>query len=236
MAVGPIRMLQRPAVTISYAQTLDGRIATRAGSSQWISGTESLRLTHRLRASHDAIVVGSGTVMSDNPRLTVRLAEGRDPLRVVVDSRLRIPLDANVLIGDAASGTVLAVTRHAPIERRGAVERQGASVLMVEDDAYGHVDLAAMLAALGGRGVSSVMVEGGAGLITAFLRARLVDRLVVTVAPKILGRGIDAVGDLGIDDLADAVQLTVVTYERHGDDIVIDARVGNAEDEDDDGG
>lgn len=229
MPAASFRRIQRPSVTIGFAQTLDGRIATITGSSQWISGPESLHFTHRLRAAHDAIVVGSGTVVADNPRLTVRLTEGRDPLRVVVDSRLRVPLDANVLSGSAASGTIVAVTRHAPPECREAVERQGATVLVVQDDPDGHVDLVELLAALGERGVSSVMVEGGSGLITGFLRERLVDRMVVTIAPKLLGRGIDAVGDLGISELARAIQLTNVTYERYGDDIVIDGRVADLE-------
>jgi len=233
MSAASPRSSQRPSVTLSFAQTLDGRIATINGNSQWISGPESLRLTHRLRSEHDAIIVGSGTVIADNPRLTVRLAEGRDPLRVVVDSRLRIPLDASVLSAGAASGTVIAVTRHAPLARREAVERQGATVLLLQDDPDGHVDLASLLAALGDRGIASVMVEGGAGMITGFLRARLVDRLVVTVAPKVLGRGIDGVGDLGISDLARAIQLTDVTYEQFGDDIVIDGRVGDVEIDDD---
>lgn len=227
-----VRIPQRPSVTISFAQTLDGRIATISGNSRWISGPESLQLTHRLRAAHDAIVVGSGTVAADNPQLTVRLVAGRDPLRVVVDSRLRTALDANVLSGKLASGTILAVTRHAPCERREAVERRGATVLVLQDDADGHVDLAALLTTLGDRGVASVMVEGGAGLITAFLRARLVDRMVVTIAPKVLGRGIDAVGNLGISDLARAIQVTGVTYARYGDDMVIDGRVGSQGEDD----
>src|SRR5690606_12664132 len=97
----------RPSVTLCYAQTLDGRLATRTGSSRWTSGAESLRLTPQLRADHDAIMVGVGTVLADDPRLTVRLVPGRDPLRVVVDSRLRTPLGAAVLRDGAASGTVL---------------------------------------------------------------------------------------------------------------------------------
>jgi 5-amino-6-(5-phosphoribosylamino)uracil reductase/diaminohydroxyphosphoribosylaminopyrimidine deaminase/5-amino-6-(5-phosphoribosylamino)uracil reductase len=222
----------RPTVTLSYAQTLDGRIATAGGSSQWISGHESLRLTHQLRAEHDAIMVGVGTVLADNPRLTVRLVDGPDPLRVIVDSRLRTPLDANVLAGDAAHGTVLAITDRAPSERRQVAQQRGASILVLPEDEAGHVQIAPLLERLAERGVRSVMVEGGAGMLTAFLRARLVDRMVVTLAPKVLGRGIDAVGDLEIGDLANALRLADVVYERYGDDIVIDGRVVRVEGED----
>lgn len=216
---------RRPLVTVSYAQTLDGRLATRSGSSQWVSGPESLQMTHLLRAEHDAILVGVGTVLADDPRLTVRLVEGRDPLRVIVDSRLRLPLDANVLAGGAASGTLVAVTADADGARCHAITELGAQVVVLPADTSGHVDLAALLVELGKHGVRSVMVEGGAALITSFLRGRLVDRVVITVAPKILGQGIEAVGDLGIDTLSSAIQIAGPTIEQYGVDIVIDGQV-----------
>jgi riboflavin-specific deaminase-like protein len=184
----------RPGVTLSYAQTLDGRLATSTGSSQWISAPESLRFSHELRAEHDAIMVGAGTVWKDDPRLTVRLVAGQNPLRVVVDSTLRTPLSAAALMGEAAQGTVFAVTDRAPAAKRDKVRALGATVLSVPAQSGGRVDLVALLAALHERGIRSLLVEGGAELITALLRARLVDRLVVCVAPKILrgrnrGRG-----------------------------------------------
>lgn len=229
----PATSAARPAVTVSYAQTLDGRLATRTGSSQWISGPETLRFAHELRASHDAIMVGVGTVCRDDPRLTVRLVTGRDPLRVVVDSTLRTPLMAAVLAGGAATGTVLAVTARAPAHRAAAARALGATVLLLPADARGRVDLTALLATLRERGVRSIMVEGGAALITALLRARLVDRLAICIAPKILGVGIEAIGDLGIEDLANALRLREPRLVPAGADFILDGQVTYAGDADD---
>ena len=217
--------IPRPFVTLSYAQTLDGRLATSTGSSQWISAPESLRLSHELRAEHGAIMVGVGTVCVDDPRLTVRLAAGRDPLRVVVDSTLRTPLTAAVLTEEAAPGTVLAVTDSAPAARRDKVRALGATVLRLPTDAGGGVDLVALLTALRQLGVGSVLVEGGAQMITALLQARLIDRLVVCVAPKILGTGIEAVGDLGIRELDRSLLMTDTSVTHLGVDLVLDGQV-----------
>ena len=220
----------RPRVTLSYAQTLDGRLATRGGSARWISGPDSLRYTHELRAAHDAIMVGVGTVLADDPRLTVRLAPGRDPLRVVVDGTLRLPLTAAVLADGAAPGTLVAATEAAPAAQEAALAALGAAVLRLPATPEGQVDLAALLTALGARGVGTVMVEGGARLLTALLRARLADRLVVTIAPKILGAGIEAIGDLGLTDLARAIRLVDAEVTAHGADLILDARIAYPDD------
>ena len=215
----------QPVVTLSYAQTLDGRLATSTGSSQWISAPESLRFSHELRVEHDAVMVGAGTVCKDDPRLTVRLVAGKNPLRVVVDSTLRTPLTAAVLTEEAAPGTVLAVTDRAPAAKRDKVRALGASVLCLPAEGGGRVNLDALLAALCERGVGSLLVEGGAEMITALLRARLVDRLVVCVAPKILGAGIEAVGDLGIRELARTLNMADTSVTPYGVDLILDSRV-----------
>jgi len=214
----------RPKVTIHYAQTLDGRIATRAGDSQWVSGQQSLRFAHRLRAGHDAVVVGVGTVLADNPRLTVRLAPGRSPRRVVVDSTLRLPLDTNVLTDDAAE-TILATTTRAAPARIEAVTERGAQVLIADQTPEGQVDLGDAFARLASCGANSILLEGGRGLITAVLRERLVDRLVICIAPKLIGAGIEAVGDIGVSVLGQAVTFSQCRYFRMGEDLIFDGRL-----------
>ncbi len=215
----------RPAVTVSYAQTLDGRLATTSGSSQWISSSESLRFAHTLRAKHEAIMVGAGTACRDDPRLTVRLASGKNPLRIVVDSTLRTPLTAAALANGAAAGTVLAVTGRAAADRCAKASHLGATVLRLPADAEGRVDLKVLLSELYAWGVSSVLVEGGAALITSLLCDRLVDRLAVCIAPKILGSGIEAVGNLGICELNDSLALIDTSIIPYGVDVVFDSRV-----------
>ncbi|HKP13408.1 MAG TPA: bifunctional diaminohydroxyphosphoribosylaminopyrimidine deaminase/5-amino-6-(5-phosphoribosylamino)uracil reductase RibD [Blastocatellia bacterium] len=215
-----------PFVTVKYAQTLDGRMATATGDSQWISGPDSLRLAHQLRAEHDAILVGVGTVLADDPQLNVRLVGGRDPLRVIVDSRLRTPSVARVLAGDAARHTLIATTDMADRDRRQEVERLGAQVVTLPTLANSsRVDLASLLGELKARGVQSVLVEGGPAIITSLLAHKLVDRLVVAIAPKLIGSGREAVGDLGIRRLADALTFERFSTRRLGDDIIFDGRI-----------
>jgi GTP cyclohydrolase II len=209
----------RPLVTVHYAQTIDGRIASRTGDARWVSGERSLRLAHELRAAHDAVLVGIGTVLADDPKLTVRLVPGRSPVRVVVDSALRIPPDANALVTTEAP-TIIATTPQASEERAAAIRARGARVLRVTADADGRVDLRELFARLRGDGMRSLLVEGGRGIITAALRERLVDRLTVCIAPKVLGEGIAAVGDLHIDRLRDAVTFERGGFIAVGDDVV----------------
>jgi len=215
-----------PWVTIKYAQTLDGRIATRSGESQWISSADSLVYAHELRASHDAILVGVGTVLRDNPRLTVRLVEGANPLRVIADSTLRTPLEITLL--EMPSEVIFAATTAADPARRAALEARGAQVLVLPAQADGRVDLQALLGALAARGIRSVLVEGGAEVITALLRARLAHRLVVCVAPKVLGRGVEGVGDLGIVRLDEALTFRDARFWLCGADVLFEGDLEGA--------
>ena len=211
----------RPRLTVHYAQTLDGRIATSTGNSQWISGEQSLRLAHELRAAHDAVMVGVGTVIADNPRLTVRLVAGRQPLRIVVDSTLRVPLDSAVLT-DGAAPTLFLTTSAAPRRRVSGVLKQGASVAILPADSEGRVDLRAALRELWRREVRTVLLEGGARMITTAIAERMVDQLTVCIAPKVLGAGIEAVGNLDILKLDDAVTFDSGAFRPLGQDIIFE--------------
>jgi len=208
----------RPHVIVKFAQTLDGRIATSTGDSKWISGERERTISHALRAACDALLVGVGTVLTDDPQLTVRLVPGSSPLRVVLDSRLRIPTGARVLEGDAT--TVVLTTSLAPDERRHTLLARGVAVRQV-DEGPGGVDLASGLRVLRGMGIRSLLVEGGSRVITSMLGADVVDRVIVGIAPAILGSGREAVGDLGSNRVADALRVGNRSVHIAGDDLLV---------------
>ena len=214
-----------PLVTVKFAQTLDGRIATATGDSQWISSAESQRLAHKLRATNDAIMVGIGTVLADDPHLTARLVKGRNPSRIILDSRLRIPLDSKIVRSQGAAPTIIATTSRADKEKLSRLREMGIEVLVTQEDEAGEIDLCHLLRTLGKRGISSVLVEGGAEVITSLLRRNLADKLVIIIAPKIMGKGIEAVGELNIADVNQTLKLTFAKTYRMGEDLIIEARV-----------
>jgi GTP cyclohydrolase II len=209
----------RPYVVLKYAQTLDGRIATRTGDSRWISGESERRTSHALRAACDAVLVGIRTVLADDPLLTVRLVPGVSPLRVVLDSTLRIPSEAQIL-NDVAS-TLVVTTHRSPAERRRELRARGVGVRVVERDVACGVDLAATLGLLLESGVRSLLVEGGGAVITSFLRARLADRVIVGIAPRILGAGTEAVGDLSVARVSDGLRLSGRSVHSLGEDVLV---------------
>ncbi len=214
-----------PFVTLKFAQTLDGKIATASGHSKWISSLPSRRFAHRLRSIHDAVLVGVGTVLQDDPELTVRLTRGRSPVRIIVDSRLRIPLHANVLKHQGTAKTIIATTKGADPEKRTLLTDMGLDVMLIGEDSRHRVDMQSLLEKLGKKEISSVLVEGGAAVITTVLREQLADRAVVIVAPKIAGKGIEAVGDLGIEKMDDALGFRYKKIIRKGNDLVIDGKI-----------
>jgi len=194
----------RPYVVLKFAQTLDGRIATSTGDAKWISGEAERRISHALRAACDAVLVGVRTVLTDDPLLTVRLVAGASPQRVVLDSMLRLPLTARILGPDAAT-TVITTPRASAI-RRTALHERGVRVHVVPPSPRG-VDLPAALARLRAAGTLTLLVEGGARVITSMLETGLVDRLVVGIAPTIIGAGTEAVGTLGITTVGEGIRL-----------------------------
>jgi 3,4-dihydroxy 2-butanone 4-phosphate synthase/GTP cyclohydrolase II len=208
----------RPAVVLKYAQTADGRIATASGDSKWISGEEERVVSHCLRARADAVMVGIGTVLRDDPQLTVRMVSGASPIRVILDSKLEVPLDARVLDRDAH--TVVVTTGASDPEKRRVLESEGVGVRMVAQERSG-VSLPETMRALRSMGIETLLVEGGASVITSLLRERLVDRLVVSISPLLIGRGTDAVGDLAVGRVDEGIRLKGQTVYGAGNDILI---------------
>ena len=218
-----------PLVVVKYAASLDGRIAAASGDSRWVSGPETLAWAHRERQYLDAIVVGSGTVVMDDPTLTARpggTTEGvHQPLRVVVDSRGRTPEGAKVFTGPAP--TLVATTASSSPEWRAVMAAHGAEVLVLPAspgaDGADHVDLGALLSALGRRGMLVALFEGGGVLLGSLFDAKLVDRVYAVLAPVIIGaaNAPTAVAGRGADRMADAVRLHRVTVDRLGEDTLI---------------
>lgn len=214
-----------PFVTLKFAQTLDGKIATLTGDSKWISGPSSLRFAHRLRSSHHAVLVGVETIIRDDPRLTVRLVEGRNPRRIIVDSKLRIPLECNVLKGKSAPSTIIATTSLSDQRRANKLRSAGAEVWCIRKDLSNHVDLQHLLQEMGKTEIRSVLVEGGSRIVTSFLRSRLADYLLVIIAAKIVGKGINPVRPTASRRLENLISMPSLRYFRSGDDVILTAHV-----------
>jgi 3,4-dihydroxy 2-butanone 4-phosphate synthase/GTP cyclohydrolase II len=210
----------RPYVVLKYAQTLDGRTATANGDAKWISGEPERRVSHAMRAACDAVMVGIGTVLRDDPRLTVRMVPGASPIRVIVDSTLRVPEGARILDGDAV--TIALTTARSSPARREALRQRRVRVEVVQEGPDG-VDLHEGLARLAELGIRSLLVEGGASVITSLLRDGFADRVVVALAPMLLGKGTEAVGDLGVGEVVNALRLVNPTRHSAGTDLLIAA-------------
>lgn len=214
-----------PFVTLTYAQSLDGSIASEDGSPLSISGEQALQFTHRLRALHDGILVGIGTVLADDPRLTVRHTEGDHPVPIILDSTLRFPRDARLL--DTAGPDPIIFTGPDPDpEHCNALENQGAHVFELECAPEGGVCLEDVLDVLGGNGISSVMVEGGTSILTNFLRQQQVQRLILTISPMFVG-GAPALDEIcphdeDDPDAADFPRLKNIQQQWCGDDLILE--------------
>ena len=208
----------RPYVTVSYAQSVDGSIAARNREQLLLSSHESMILTHRIRATCDAIVIGINTLLIDNPQLTVRLIEGRNPQPIVLDSNLRTPLQSRIL-ERTDHRCWLACTDTSDPKTITKLEGRGAEIIHCQADSFGRVDLLDLLHQLGRRGIRSIMVEGGSQVITSFIEAQLVDQLIVTVAPRMVG-GLPFLNGTMIGT-GHPLQLSSVSYQTSGPDLII---------------
>ena len=215
----------RPLVTLKIAQTLDGRIATQTGHSRWISGEASRKLGHRWRASMDAVLIGSGTALADDPSLTVRHVEGRQPWRIVLDREGRLPASLR-LFSDEYVGKTIAITADGVCPAyKSKLDTAGGIVLHVPLCSSGHLSLGGLLSELG-RGdatiptIQSLLVEAGPNLATALLEKNLVDRFYTFIAPKLIGKGLPAIDGLSVSKMDEALTFAEHRWEQVGQDIL----------------
>jgi diaminohydroxyphosphoribosylaminopyrimidine deaminase/5-amino-6-(5-phosphoribosylamino)uracil reductase len=218
-----------PYVVLKIGMSLDGKTATRTGEARWITGTAARLRVHELRDALDAVLVGIGTILADDPELTTRLEgrEGRNPVRVVVDSHLRIPLKARVFARRRQGRTIIVTGPHAPADRVRELQGAGAEIIAVGGGRR-RVDLRLVLERLGALGIASVLVEGGSEIAASLLEAGLVDKAVFFIAPLVIG-GREAppvIGGRGIGPLADAQRLRDVRWEAVGEDIMVEGYLG----------
>lgn len=212
----------KPFVILKIASTLDGKIATRQGESKWITGEASRRFAHRLRNRVDGLLVGIGTILNDDPMLTARVRGGRDPYRIILDSRLRIPDKAKVLADDPGK-TIIATTELAPEASLGRLEKRGVRVLIL-DSRGGRVYLQSLLTTLGEMEMMSLLVEGGSEVNGSFLKEGLIDKMFLFFAPKLIG-GVEArgiFGGSGAATLEEALVLDSLKVKKIGEDLFIE--------------
>lgn len=214
----------RPFVMLKNAMTLDGKIATKTGDSRWISGEDSRRYVHQLRDEVDGILVGIGTALADNPRLTARLPkkEGQDPTRIVLDSKLQIPLDCNLVTQESKAKTIVATSEKADKEKKKKLEEVGVKILTVPVT-EGKVDLESLLIELGKLNMMSLLVEGGSQVNASFLFENLADKVIYFIAPKIIGgqKAFSVVGGRGVAKVADGIVIKDKQVSNIGDDILV---------------
>jgi len=219
-------LTKRPFVTMKCAATLDGYIATRSGDSKWISGETSRRYVHELRHGTDAILVGIGTVEADDPRLTTRLEgkEGKDPIRVVLDTNLRIPPNANVLRLESDSDTLLITGNRVEEGKKARIERLGARVIPLDRNKDGRIDFSSLIAALGKLQITSLLIEGGSTVFGSALSAGAIDKLILFYGPKLLGGsdGIPVFRGRGPEAVSGSIPMKDIRHHRFDDDLMVE--------------
>jgi len=213
-----------PFVTLKIAQTLDGYIASGKGEPGWITGVSSRKRVHEMRRDHDAVLVGIGTVLADDPELTVRIAGGFPVKRMVLDSRLRIPLKSRLLNLPDARNTIIVTTNRASSRRIAEIKASGCQVWPVRSDS-GRVHLPSLCRMCVENGIQSILVEGGSRVFSSFLRGGLADRIVCFIAPRIFGRGIPAFETQGMLGIAAAPQFRETAWKRAGCDMMFEGNL-----------
>lgn len=215
-----------PYVTIKAAITLDGKIADQKKYSKWISSVYSRQEVHNLRAEYDAVLVGSNTVKIDDPKLTVRFCEGRNPIRVVIDKDLSLGLNYKIFEIER-EGQLLIVARQSSSAKKDKIaklQKAGAEIIFLKENKNGEINLKQLLKELSKRKIASVLVEGGSKIYSSFIKNQLFDELLLFIAPKLLGKGIPFIEDIGISSLKKTMQLELRNYKKIGDDLLVELR------------
>ena len=216
----------RPLGILKLAMSLDGRIAAASGDSRWISSPQSRAIVHRMRSECDAVMVGAGTVIADNPRLTCRIPGGRDPVRVIIDGNLRTPPAARIFHHRSKAPTILVTTPRNLARARRKYARRGVEVIAAPGrPGKSTVALGALMREFGGRGWRSVLVEGGSVLAGSALGAGIIDSVAIFVAPKIIGAGTPAIDGTAIRRIQNAIALTDLSARRVGSDWLFEGRI-----------
>ena len=212
-----------PYVTLKAAQTLDGKIADSNYDSKWITSVDARRRVHSLRSQYDAVLIGAGTVKKDNPNLTVRLTEGRNPKRIVIDDKLTLPIESKIFAGSEKNLIILTCERSAGKKKKiNKILSKGARILFIRESENGKMDLKAALKELAALEIASILIEGGNKIFTSFIKQNLFDEFLLFVAPKLLGEGIPTIGNLGIKNIRKAMKLRINNVEKLGEDILVE--------------
>jgi diaminohydroxyphosphoribosylaminopyrimidine deaminase / 5-amino-6-(5-phosphoribosylamino)uracil reductase len=212
-----------PFVSLKAAITIDGRIADKYGDSKWISSVASRRYVHHLRSKYDAVMIGTGTALKDNPSLTVRLTEGRNPKRIILDSGLKLNFTQNLLINNSDKKLYILTSReNAGKPKVKNLQKRGINTIFVKEDEDGKLNLKSALRELAKIEIASLLVEGGGEVFSSFIKNNLFDDLLLFISPKMLGDGISITGNLGIKNMKKAYKLKIRETERIGDDLLLE--------------
>ena len=215
-----------PYVSIKAAQTIDGKIADLNGASKWISCTQSRKYVHNLRAGYDAVLVGAGTVKKDNPSLTVRLVEGRNPKRIILDTGLNLKTTYRIFSRNSDKNLIVVTSKNSQskIRKTNTLRQLGVQLVYAKENESGQLDLKSVLEELAKVQISSILVEGGSELITSFISQKLYDDIFLFISPRMLGEGKPVTGNLGIRSIHKALQFNIENYTKIGDDLLLELK------------